>query len=190
MRVKDETKRLAIVESTLDIVFEKGFAGVKMATLAKKVGISVSTLYVYYQNKEDLIVAIATELITQETQRSRQNVTEELPFKMKLKAMWLYWINFSINHRKAMNFITQVKRSPYYDKIPEAVKASKNRLGVDLIELGKREGFLKELCNELLEAVIGAILFETVNLILNKKLQLNKADTDLMFSFAWNAIKR
>lgn len=189
MRVKDESKRLAIIESTLDIVFLKGFAGVKMATLAKEVGISVSTLYVYYKNKEDLIVSIAVELIERETKRSSQNITEDLPYKLKLKAMWIYWINFSINHSKEMNFLMQVKQSPYYDKVPLSVKETKNRMGTDLFEIGKKEGLIKNVTNEILESVMGAVLFKTVDLILNKQLQLNKKDTDLMFSFAWDAIK-
>ena len=52
MKLKDEAKRQAIIEKTVDIVFEKGFAGIKMADLARKVGVSPSTLYVYYKNKE------------------------------------------------------------------------------------------------------------------------------------------
>ena len=97
MRVKDETKQLAIVENTLDVVFKRGFAGIKMADLANRVGLSVSTLYVYYRNKEDLIVSIAIGLIERETQRSEQEITEDLPYKLKLKMLWLFWINFSIN---------------------------------------------------------------------------------------------
>jgi len=189
MRVKDETKRLAIVANTLDLVYEKGFAGVKMATLAKRVGISVSTLYVYYNHKEDLIVSIAIELIERETTRSSRGISQDLPFKLKMKSVWLYWINFSINHRTAMNFLTQVKQSPYYDKIPQAVKETKSRLGIELIELGKKEGLIKNVNNELLEALITAVLFETVNLVLNKKLEHNEKNMDLMFSFAWDAIK-
>ncbi|MDY8136028.1 TetR/AcrR family transcriptional regulator [Aquimarina sp. 2201CG5-10] len=189
MRVKDETKRLAIIDHTLAIVFEKGFAGIKMADLAKRIGISVSTLYVYYKNKEDLIVSIATELIEQGSKRSSKSITNDLPFKLKLKTMWLYWIDFSVNHNKEMSFIMQVKQSPYYDKVPEGVKETKNRLGKELLELGKSEGLIKNINNEILESIIGAVLFETVNLILNKKLELNQKDTDLMFSFVWDAIK-
>ncbi|WP_299436648.1 TetR/AcrR family transcriptional regulator [uncultured Aquimarina sp.] len=189
MRVKDETKRLAIIENTLDIVFDKGFAGVKMSTLAKRVGISVSTLYVYYESKEDLIVSIATELIARQTKNSVKDITEDLPFKLKMKTMWLYWIHFSINHSKEMHFITQVKKSPYYDKIPAVIKETKNRLGIDLFELGKKEGLIRDINNEILASIIGAILLETVNLIITKKIKLNEEDTDVMFSFAWNAIK-
>lgn len=189
MRIKDETKRLAIMASTLDVVFEKGFAGIKMADLAKRVNLSVSTLYVYYKNKEDLIISIAIDLIEQQAKRSEQQITESLPYKLKFKALWLFWVNFSINHGKEMSFIDQLKKSPYYDKIPASVRETKSKLGMNLIDLGKREGLLKNIDNEIIISVIGAILGETVKLIMSKKLQLNQKDTDFMFSLVWDAIK-
>ena len=56
MKLKDTAKKEAIVAETIDIVFRKGFSGIKMAELARLVGVSPSTLYVYYKSKEDLIV--------------------------------------------------------------------------------------------------------------------------------------
>ncbi|MDL5514259.1 TetR/AcrR family transcriptional regulator [Arenibacter sp. M-2] len=189
MRVKDESKQLAIVENTIEVVFERGFAGIKMADLAKRVGLSVSTLYVYYKNKEDLIVSIATDLIARETQRSEQGISGDLPYKKKLKTLWLFWINFSINHRKEMSFLEQLKKSPYYDKVPVAVKENKSKLAMELIDLGKKEGLLKNIDNNIHFAVIGAIMGETVKLIMDKKLELHQKDMDLMFSTVWDAIK-
>ena len=189
MRLKDENKRIAIIDTTLDIVLEKGFAGVKMSTVAKKVGISVSTLYVYYANKEDLISSIATELIERVIIQSNQSFTHNLPFKLRLKSVWSYWVDFSINNRKEMNFITRVKQSPYYDKVPMAIKDIKSKLSIELFELGKQEGLIRNVDNEVLEAITRAILYETVELILTKKMTQNDEDMDLMFSFVWNAIK-
>ncbi|MCM4173211.1 TetR/AcrR family transcriptional regulator [Arenibacter sp. TNZ] len=189
MRVKDATKQLAIMENTLDVVFERGFAGIKMADLAKRLGLSVSTLYVYYKNKEDLIVSIAVDLIARETQRSEQEISENLPYKLKLKTLWLFWINFSINHRKEKSFLEQLKKSPYYDKVPVSVKENKSKLAMQLIDMGKQEGLLKNIDNNIHFAVIGAIIRETVKLIMDKKLELNKKDMDLMFATVWDAIK-
>lgn len=189
MRVKDESKRIAIIENTLEIVYHQGFSGVKMATLAKKTNISVSTLYVYYKNKEDLIVSIASEIFDRESKRSVESSKDDLPFKLKLKSFWLHWINFSVNNKYEMNFIMLVKQSPYYNLIPKAVIASKRRIGADLLELGKKEGLIKNETNEILEAVIGAMLLKTTDLIFEKKLTLNSQDTNMMFGFVWDAIK-
>tara|TARA_R110002096_G_scaffold226212_3_gene415546 strand:+ start:118 stop:690 length:573 start_codon:yes stop_codon:yes gene_type:complete len=189
VRVKDETKQLAIVENTLDIVFERGFAGIKMADLANRVGLSVSTLYVYYRNKEDLIVSIAIGLIERETQRSEQEITEDLPYKLKLKMLWLFWINFSINNKKEMSFLEQLKKSPYYEKVPISVKETKSKMAMNLIELGKREGLLKNIDNNILMGIIGALMGETVKLIMEGKMELNQKNIDFMFSMVWDAIK-
>ncbi len=189
MRVKDETKQLAIVASTLDVVFEKGFAGIKMADLAKRVGLSVSTLYVYYKNKEDLIISIAVDLIERETKRSEKEVAEALPYKLKLKTVWLFWVNFSINHRKEMSFLEQLKKSPYYDKLPKLVKDTKSKLSTSLIDQGKKEGLLKNIDNDILMAIMGAVMGETAKLIIHDKMELNQKNTDLMFSMVWDAIK-
>lgn len=189
MRVKDDSKRQAIIEQTIDIVFEQGFAGIKMSDLAKRVGISVSTLYVYYKSKEDLIVSISGELLENVSKMSTKETNDDLPYKLKLKAMWLYWINFGVNHTKEMSFINQVKQSPYYEKIPKAIIEAKHRIGLELFELGKKEGLIKQVDNEILAAVIGAMLHETVRLILSGTIKMNKKDNDEMFSFVWDAIK-
>ena len=189
MKLKDESKKQAILEKTIDIVFEKGFAGVKMAELARMVGISPSTLYVYYKNKEDLIISISTELIKNVSQSSNKVVKDDLPYKLTLKAVWLYWLNFGVNNSKEMSFLQQLKQSPYYKLIPREIKDEKAKLINDLLELGKKEGLIKKVNNEVLSAVIGSIMGETVKLILTKNIKLNEKDNDLMFSFVWDAIK-
>ena len=189
MKLKDESKRKAIVSKTIDIVFEKGFAGVKMAELARLVGVSPSTLYVYYKNKEDLIVSIATDLIKTVSNNSNNEIKETLPFKLKLKAVWLYWLDFSINHSKEMSFLQQVKQSPYYSLVPTEIKDEKAQMANSLLDHGKNEGLIKDIDNDVLSAVIGSMMGETCKLILSKKIELKQADNDMMFSLLWDAIK-
>ncbi len=189
MKLKDESKRAAIVSKTIDIVFDQGFAGVKMAGLARLVGVSPSTLYVYYKNKEDLIVSITSKLIKNVSINSNNEIKEGLPFKLRLKAVWLYWLDFSINHSKEMSFLQQVKQSPYYSLVPSEIKDEKAQMANSLLDLGKKEGLIKNIDNDVLSAVIGSMMGETSKLILSKKLKLNKTDNDMMFSLIWDAIK-
>lgn len=189
MKLKDETKRLTIIDQTIDIVFDQGFSGIKMAGLARKVGISPSTIYVYFKNKEDLIVSISSEIIKNTSEMSHKEVKESLPYKLKLKAIWLYWLNFGVNHNKEMSFLHQVKQSPYYELIPKEIKEEKLRLSNDLLTLGKKEGLIKNVDNAILSAVIGAVLGESVKLVLNEQIDLSQKDIDLMFSLLWDAIK-
>ena len=62
MRQKDEAKREAITRSIVSLINEIGFVDISMSKIAKATGISPSTLYVYYENKEDMFRKIYLEV--------------------------------------------------------------------------------------------------------------------------------
>jgi AcrR family transcriptional regulator len=190
MKLKDAEKREAINAKIVDIVYEKGIAGIKMLDLACKVGICSSTLYVYYRSKEDLIVSVFTDLVKEHTEQFRSNLALDIPFKLKLKKIWLQWLHFSVNNFKEMNFIQQVKQSPYMDKLSREIKDDKVQLNADLLAEGKRQQLIKEVPDVVLISLVEANLKQTTELILEKQLALNEKDMDMMFTFLWDAIKR
>ncbi|MGJ5640861.1 TetR/AcrR family transcriptional regulator [Formosa sp. S-31] len=189
MKLKDDTKRLAIIEETLTVVYNKGFAGIKMAQIAKAVNLSPSTLYVYFKNKDDLILSIASELIETTTADTKKILNQNLPYKLKLKAFWVFYLNFWINNAKEINFIMQVKTSPYYDLIPKAIRDLKSSIGISLLEKGKTEGLIKNIDSIILSGIMESFLLQTVKMIENKQLTLTETDTDIMFTCIWDAIK-
>jgi AcrR family transcriptional regulator len=54
----DPAKRRQIVEGARAVFLERGFEGASMGEIARCAGVSKGTLYVYYQNKEQLFCAI------------------------------------------------------------------------------------------------------------------------------------
>ena len=189
MKPKDETKELAIIDQTLDIVYKNGFAGIKMAELAGKVGISPSTLYVYFRNKEDLIVSICIKLFKQMSKQKNDAIPDELPYKMKFKKKWLSLVDYGLNNTREVSFLQQIKQSSYYDKVPKTVKEEKFKSGMELIEQGKKEGLIKDVDNSILLSIMGSISSETINLINTKKLKMNENDLNTMFLILWDALK-
>ena len=189
MKPKDELKRKSIIDKTIHMVYQHGFAGIKMAELARMVGISPSTLYVYFKSKEDLILSISTSIIDRETLASANEISDDLPFKIKLRKLWLYWLNFSLNHRKEMSFISQLKQSPYLSRMPKDVLDAKHKISNDLFDLGKREGLIKDLPNEMLGGITGALLGETVHLVDQRVLDMNDKGINTAFNLLWDAIK-
>ena len=60
-----ESRKELIIQEALKLFSEKGFAAVSMRDLAESVGISVSTIYHYYESKQVLfrdMIAQANEL--------------------------------------------------------------------------------------------------------------------------------
>jgi AcrR family transcriptional regulator len=63
--VSDERKS-QIVNAAVEVFSEKGFAEARMDDIAVKTGLSKGTLYLYFKNKDDLIMAILDRIFQQE----------------------------------------------------------------------------------------------------------------------------
>ena len=55
--------RTQLRQSLLDLILEKGYESVTVEELAERAGIARGTFYLHYRHKEDLMLAIAGELI-------------------------------------------------------------------------------------------------------------------------------
>lgn len=187
--MKDENKRLSIIDKTLNIVHENGIAGLKMANLAKRVDISASTLYVYYDNKEKLISGVHGEVVQRLSSLSREAIKPHLPYKLKLKSLWLFWIQLMIDNSKEFNFLNLLKQSSYSHLCSEETRQFNRAVAFEMFDLGKSEGLIKEIDNEALSAIMEALLLKTVMLISQKKISIDQKDMDMWYSFFWDAIK-
>ena len=88
MQVLKKEIRQRIVAAALDIFLEKSYEKASMRHIAQRVGTSVSNIYHYFTNKEDLFHAIVepiathvqrllSEIITHEAQGATELVEEE-----------------------------------------------------------------------------------------------------------------
>lgn len=190
MRIKDDFKRKAIIESTIDIVYEKGFAGIKMSKLAKQVGISVSTLYVYFKSKEDLVLGVYKEITSNISKQSNSVIDPGLSIKLRLKSLWLFWINYAVQNSKEYSFFKQLKQSPYSYLITSETKQVNQQIALNLLALGKKEGVIKAIDSYKLLEIMHAIVMKVVELLIIQKIELNKKEMDTWYSFFWDAIKK
>ena len=61
MRTRNQDKEQLVKEEALKMLVNEGLEGFSVNKLAKRCGISVATLYIYYKDKDDLILKIAKE---------------------------------------------------------------------------------------------------------------------------------
>ena len=61
MRFRDEDKVKLVKQKAIESVVQDGFEGFSMNKLARTCDVSVATLYIYYKDKDDLIISIAKE---------------------------------------------------------------------------------------------------------------------------------
>ena len=60
-----ETRRMEILEAAAAVFAEKGYQRATVKEIATRAGVAPGTIYLYFKNKRDLLLAIADQLIAQ-----------------------------------------------------------------------------------------------------------------------------
>ena len=61
MRRKDDEKQNSIKRSVVQLILQEGFHGTSISKIARLAGVSPATVYIYYQNKEEMLRDIYRE---------------------------------------------------------------------------------------------------------------------------------
>lgn len=190
VRHKDSNKENSIIEKTLEIVYETGIAGLKMSILAKRVGVSPSTLYVYFKTKEDLINSIAFKLINEISDSLDHDIVAAGSFELGFKAKWLHLFNFLLNKEREVNFLDQWKQSPYFNKESLGILKDNMKVASDLFKYGKENGILKDLDDKVIHAVMSGIAKQLIAQVKEGFLQIDNTSMDKYYQLVWDALKK
>lgn len=60
-RPADPQRRATILRAATEVFSEQGFSGTRLADIAQRAGVVISTLYLYFGSKEEMVYAIARE---------------------------------------------------------------------------------------------------------------------------------
>lgn len=130
MRNKDINKELLIREKAIDLIVREGFDGLSMQKLAKAVGISASTIYIYFKNREELLNELFTGIETTFEADALKGFDPDMPFE---EGLWLQWQNRYKNivrNPTGFLFFEQFRNSPLIarrDKKENAFRKMMNR---------------------------------------------------------------
>jgi AcrR family transcriptional regulator len=122
MRIRDTNKIDAICNKAVEIVVKQGFDGLSMQKLAKAANVSPATIYIYFKDKEDLILKISVKEVEKMIATTFKNFDPAMPFGEGLKIQWKnrakYWLKNPIQAR----FMEQVRHSPIGETVFKMVK--------------------------------------------------------------------
>lgn len=188
MRPKDEEKRAAIKEATFAMVAEQGVSALKMAALARRVGISVSTLYVYFEDKEDLIKTLFREVMRSMVAEVVAEFKPQRPYKANLRQVWLKYLDYRVSHYNAIRFYEQVRTSPFAEAAA-GIKAAEMEVPLQLIRLGKEQLLLKDMDEWMLLAVLGGITERMTHMFVQGQVAHTEENVSQCFTLLWDSIK-
>ena len=121
MRSRDEHKMLAIRDKTIEMVVKSGLDGFSMQKLARAAGVSPATLYIYYKDREDLILQICLEISDNLFEASIKDFDPDMHFAEGMRVQWKNRAAFFLQHPVELEFIEQIRYSPMHEKIRETL---------------------------------------------------------------------
>ena len=120
MRTRDIDKEKSVITNAITMFVQDGFQGFSMNKLAKKCNISVATLYIYYEHKDDLIKKIGVDIGRKFFDTMVRDFSAELPFS---KGLWQQWENraaFAISFPQEVAFFEAARHSPHGEYIMQS----------------------------------------------------------------------
>jgi TetR/AcrR family transcriptional regulator, fatty acid metabolism regulator protein len=171
MTMKDRPKYKKIIDAAVDVIAEKGFHQAQVSKIAKKAGVADGTIYLYFKNKEDLLISLFREKMGGFIEKIQIEIASKETVKDKLLAMVSMHFGL-LSADKKLAIVTQLElRQTNKNLRLEVNEALKGYLIVidALLEQGKNEGIFGETIDiRLARQMIFGTLDETVtNWVMN-----------------------
>ena len=131
MRTRDHKKYNAIVKSTIELTNKLGFSGISISKIAKKANVSPATIYIYFENKEDLLTVIYYDIRKKAGNSVLSNINPYMTIEERFNAIWLNTFSFYLNHPEYIQYREQFEQT----KMMEEIKTDEFELVNYVVEL-------------------------------------------------------
>jgi TetR/AcrR family transcriptional repressor of multidrug resistance operon len=113
MRTRNTNKVQLVKQKAIELIVKNGLEGFSMNKLAKACNVSVATLYIYYKDRDDLIIKVAIEEGRLMGDAMIKDFDPELPFEQGLRKQWENRYNYMIANPIMGLFFDQLRSSSY-----------------------------------------------------------------------------
>ena len=189
MRIKDENKQAALFEATIKVVNEIGFASSSVSKIAREAGVSPATLYIYHENKEDLLVSTYVKIKKDMAEAFLVGFDGSLPVRDILKRIWMNGFDYATRNQDRFNYKEQFAKSPYVDLVDDSEIGEILRPILEVYARGVEEKILKDVDM----ALLGTFMYDPLTSLSDPRhwggFEATAENIEQAFDMAWDAIK-
>lgn len=117
MRTRDENKICLLHQKTIEMIVSEGLDGFGVNKLAKAAGVSPATIYIYFKDREDLILQVSLHVSDRMLTESLEGFDPEMSFEVGLRKQWQNRARYFLANPLDVQFIEKMRYSHLYDKI-------------------------------------------------------------------------
>jgi|ERR1700722_16740462 len=116
MRLRDENKIESIFDQALSMVVQVGFDGLSMQKLAKAAGVSPATIYIYFKDRDDLLLQLHKRERDKFFMFVMEGFDPEMDFATGLTVQWKNRAKYAIDHPDRAHFLEHFTFTPLHER--------------------------------------------------------------------------
>ncbi|MDP5100817.1 MAG: TetR/AcrR family transcriptional regulator [Nonlabens sp.] len=186
---KSELKRKALVDATISLVNNNGFHATPISKIAKIASVSPATIYLYFENKQDLVNKIYLQVKEEFTSYSFANYSEETPVEQSFKEIWNRIAQFKMGRMDKAIFLAQCDNTPVIDESSRQEGIKHLQPLLDVWNRGKEDQLIKPLSDYLLYAYTINPLSFLIVMQQQGSFKIEAQHLEEAYQAAWNSIK-
>ena len=182
--------RRRIEAAVLDIFSESDFHRANMRTVAKKAGVSFSSIYKYYGSKEKLLFTCIDNCLSELNERMIDHLQGIEDLKEKLRKV--FWVQLDFYERNPNVGTILFLTIPYKKWMPDKTFNQNKMINVflDVARQGQKEEILKTdvRAGVLLDFMLGLVQRCFIMWIFRGKKESLSGNANVLFEMLWSAI--
>ena len=186
---KSIDNRNALINANIELVNNDGFHATPMRKIAKMACVSPATIYLYFENKQDLVNKTYLEVKSSYTAYAFATYDETMSVKESFEVIWKRIAEFKLKEDAYAMFLAQCDNTPMIDEESRQEGIRHLQPLLDVWKRGIKEGVIKPMSDYMLYAyAINPLSFLTI--AQNRgALVLDDKQLELAFEAAWSSIK-
>jgi len=189
---KNRDRKGSILSVSARIFARKGFSQSTISEISTEVGIAESTIYEYFNNKEDILFTIPKAELELFLTNLDELISPKRADNKLRKLVWHQLYFFQNNREYTTILLLELRGNPKFYRSPayELIKGYSNVL-LDIIDEGKREGIFKAELNGRLvrDMVFGTLDHVALPWIIFKRQSSLLEKSDALCDFFINAMQ-
>ncbi|QNK64669.1 TetR/AcrR family transcriptional regulator [Pedobacter sp. PAMC26386] len=167
MRPKNLEKEQAIRTIALQIIAEEGLENLSMQKLAKAANVSPRTIYIKYQDKEDLLIKLFLEEVLGAYEKAiLTQFSPDMEFAKGVKKLWQNTFQYLKNNRHSFVLLQYGKSSPLLNKAFQQANIIEGHFFAPIhhfLEINMTNNIIKKFPHEVHRALLFSPIFDLVN---------------------------
>ncbi|TXD50739.1 MULTISPECIES: TetR/AcrR family transcriptional regulator [unclassified Polaribacter] len=186
---KSIDKRNSLIKATIGLVNNNGFHATPMSKIAKMAKVSPATIYLYFENKQDLVNQTYIEVKAAYTNYAFATYHKNMSVEQGFEIIWKRIADFKLKDSENAMFLAQCDNTPMIDETSrqEGIKHLEPLL--ELWNRGIEEGIIKPISEYLLYAyAINPLSFLMMS-AQRSAFTLDTTHIEEAYVAAWNSIR-